>query len=294
MSYSVQTFRMAQLVSKIKSRFYPFSVHRDAQDFTIAREELRVELGNWLAESTTIVTTTVPEEQRLRLTTKLEIQYHNAICLLHQPSQAINFPDEDALKVCYSSATQRLHLFEVLYDAGALCHSWRTVQDMFLAGATIMYCVCISPTLRFSVSILSLSKDFRSCSNMLSVGGEWWPTIRKAKYSLERLSNYILEMLAANPNGDGTELRARQTPFPHDYYPTIPHWPGSESTLPITVQQSFLSAVNHDGRLFDFFDDTLANVLLDGMQGESANHGDMAFWAGFDNTMFTDWNRSQP
>lgn len=281
LSYSIQTFKMAQLVSKIKFEFYRLPVHLDfSRDFTTAREQLRDELCNWFAESTAIVLGTTDEDQRLRLITKLQIQYHGAMCLLHQPSQAIALPADEALKVCYSSATQRLHLFEVLYDSGVLCHSWRTVQDMFLASATIMYCVYISAAVRSSVSIISLSKDFRACSSMLSVGGEWWPTIRKAKYSLERLSNYILETLADIPESDGAEMRVGRQPFPHDHTPDVANWPEPEISGTNSVQQTFLDVVNHDGRMIDFFDETLTNVLMGEMQ---ANSGfDTAFWDGFD------------
>ncbi|KAL5346010.1 hypothetical protein ACLOAV_009041 [Pseudogymnoascus australis] len=252
---------MAQLVSKIKSEFYRLPVHLDcSRDYTTARDQLRDELGNWFAESTAIV-----------LLTKT-----NAFVL----SQTIALPGDEALKFCYSSATQRLHLFEVLYDSGVLCHSWRTVQDMFLASATIMYCVYISAAVRSSVSIISLSKDSRACSSMLSVGGEWWPTIRKAKYSLERLSNYILGTLADIPESDGADMRVGRQPFPHDHTPDVASWPEPGISGTNSVQQTFLDVVNHDGRMIDFFDETLTNVLMGEMQ---ANSGfDTAFWDGFD------------
>lgn len=238
LSYSIQTFKMAQLVSRIKSSFYRLPAHLDfSLDYTSAQDQLRDELGNWFAESTAIVLGTTDEDQRLRLTTKLQIQYHGAMCLLHQPSQAIALPGDEALKICYSSATQRLHLFELLYDSGVLCHSWRTVQDMFLGSATIMYCVYISAAVRSSVSVISLSKDFRACSSMLSVGGEWWPTIRKAKYSLERLSNYILETLAAKSDSDGAERRVGRQPFSQDHTPDVGSWAGQEVEGPSAVQQ---------------------------------------------------------
>lgn len=285
LSYSIQNFKMARLISRIKSDFYrlPGKVGF-GKNYVDAQDEVRAELGQWLAESTAIVSTTVPEDQSLRLTTKLQILYHGAMSLLHQPSQAITHPSEDALKICFSSSTNRLHLYEVLYDSGSLCHSWRTVQDMFLAGATIMYCVSISPAVRGSVSILSLSKDFRACSSMLSVGGEWWPTIRKAKNSLERLSNYILEMLAAGSQSDGAEHRVGQQPFPHDYTPNMTNWNPPGIIGRNGVQETLLNVVNHDGTLIDFFDESLTNVLMNGMQDQAGlNSGlDAMFWDGYD------------
>ncbi|KAK0121938.1 hypothetical protein ONS95_010212 [Cadophora gregata] len=291
MSYSIQTFKMVRLISRIKAELYrlPGKVGLSTQPADV-QNGLRLELDRWLAESTSVISTTVPESQRLRLSTKLQIHYQGAMALLYQPSQAITHPSEDSLKICFACATKRLQLYETLYDSGALCHSWRTVQDMFLAGATIMYCVSISPAVRNSVSILSLSKDFRACSSMLSVGGEWWPAIRKAKNSLERLSNHILEMLTVASKSD-EERRSGRQPFPDDYMPGLETWGAPEATGPNDVQQMLLNVVNHDGILIDFFDDSLTKVLMDGLHDRSGLPDDLdpAFWGQYDHNANLDY-----
>ncbi|RDW61670.1 hypothetical protein BP5796_11562 [Coleophoma crateriformis] len=289
LSYSIQSFKMARFISRIKSTFYRLPVYignlDGGQDFTCIQDQLRDGLGQWLAESLEAVTKDVSADQRLRLTTKLQIQYHGAMCLLHQPSQVIAHPNDSSLQICFSSATKRLRLFETLYDSGALCHSWRTVQDIFLAGATVMYCVFISLAVRQSVSVSTLSRDFRACSSMLSVGGEWWPTVRKAKFSLERLSNHILDMLAETSRSDSAELRLGHQPFPQDYIPpNMLGWPEPETLGFNGIEQTLLNLINHNGSLIDIFDATSMNGLLDGIPEQlQTNHRfDTTIWDGFE------------
>lgn len=280
LSYSIQTFKMARLVARIKTGLYHLlSDVALGTNYTDIQNKIHMELDQWLAESTSIVATIVPTSQSFRLTTKLQILYHGAMSLLHQPSQAIMYPSEDAMKICFTSSTKRLHLYESLYDSGALCHSWRTVQDMFLAGATIAYCVSISAAVRSSVSVLSLSKDLRVCSSMLSIGGEWWPTIRKAKNSLERLSNYILEMLAANVQSSEEDRTGRQ-PFTDDYTPNIGIWNAPGLMGSDNLQQTMTNFVNHDGTLIDFFDDSLTSVFMNSNRMGLTGNLEPASWDG--------------
>lgn len=102
----------------------------------------------------------------------------------------------------------------------------------------------------------------------------------KAKYSLERLSNYILETLAENPQSDRAEMRVGRQPFPHDHTPDVSNWLGLDISGPNAVQQTFLDVVDHDGGMIDFFDEALMNVLMGKMQANSSF--ETAFWDGFD------------
>jgi hypothetical protein len=211
LKYSTHGFKMAKILSKIKVNFYHLPNHTTglANDLRQSQEIVREELNQWLLEVPQVVAATGTDQQ-LRLITKLKIQYHTAICLLYQPSQAIIHPDDRSLQICFESATQRLRLYELLYDSGSLIHSFRTVQDMGLAGATAMYCVWMSKSVRKTVPLSTIVRDFRRCSSLLSAGGEWWPVTRKANISLERLANQTLEMLARELrlDIDGSEIQA--------------------------------------------------------------------------------------
>jgi hypothetical protein len=255
MPYSIQIFKMARYISKIKFGFYRLSSPIDNSlrqaSLTDMQSQLRQELDDLLAQSLAVVSATAPPDQRFRLLTKLKIQYHSAMCLLHQPSQAIVRPHEEALQTCFDSAAQRLRLYETLYDSGTLLHSWRTMQDMFLAGATVMYCVSISPKVRRSISLSALARDFRSCSSMLSVGGEWWPMIRKARSSLERLASHTLETFAEKSRS-GSDTPHATLHFPVDSNSVINSFEGNLES--VAVENELASFLNSDGPLSNIFD----------------------------------------
>lgn len=260
MPFSIQVFKMAQHISRIKFELYrlpsrPDSVPRSS---TLAetQNQIRQELDQWLAEASTAAIAFGPSDQSLSI--KLKIHYHGAMCLLHQPSQAILHPNDQALQTCFESATQRLRLYEALYESGNLYHSWRTVQDVFLAGATIMYCVSISSTVRRSISLSSLARDFRSCSNLLSSGGEWWPRIRNARSSLERLASHTLELFAEKTRSGTDNLQVHNSS-------DINNFGGNEAFDSALIENALASVLNHDGQLGNIFDSIPMSDFIDDM-----------------------------
>ncbi|CZR52007.1 uncharacterized protein PAC_01884 [Phialocephala subalpina] len=88
------TFDDGTYISQIKYGFYRLPSLNDdfsnPESLVDKQNQLRHELDQWLAESSAAILATVPPDQRLRLSTKLKIQYHAAMCLSHQPSQAIS------------------------------------------------------------------------------------------------------------------------------------------------------------------------------------------------------------
>jgi len=275
---------MAKLVSIIKSEFYSlpdaFASRISPEHMLNKQQKLRADLSRWLAESTDKVMVIAPPDQRQRLTIKLKIQFHSAMCLLHQPSQAIVSLNEQAYQICFESATQRIRLFENLYEAGSLCHSWRTVQDMFLAGATMMYCVYFSPHVRGLVSLSSLARDFRTCSSMLSVGGEWWPSVREKKSSLERLAGHILEILSEKES-------ARSDLAQNDLISAV----NTTVTIPLAssdAENALASVISYDGQLASMFNDISQSGFSHDWTtfdyGSASNLG--PFWIDFDQTNF--------
>lgn len=294
--YSIQVFKMAQYISKIKFKFY--RLHNDRPGgpsqhcLSMMQGQLREDLSQWLTESSATLAATAPSNQRLRLLTKLKIHYHAAMCLLHQPSQAIVRPSDQALQVCFESAAQRIRLYETLYESGTLCHSWRTVQDMFLAGATVMYCVSISSSVRRSVSMSSLARDFRSCSSMLSVGGEWWPIIRNARSSLERLASHTLELFSEKQQAT-FEDRGIVPPSQVGAVESIPTFPSNESFTSPEIEDALASVLTHDGQFTGIFDTAPMPGFMDEMpiyNREVFPQID-SFWSDFDETEFTNSTR---
>lgn len=299
MNYSIHLFKMSRLVSRIKTLLYRLSEPSDgtpwSTDLPTTQNQLRNDLEQWVSEVPSVVLF-APAELKLRLTMKLKIQYHGTMCLLHQPSQAIVQPSDQALQICYHHAAERLRLYETLYESGNLVHSWRTVHDMFLAGTTVMYCVWISTAVRENVTLPALASICRRCSSLLSVGGEWWPVIRKSKLSLERLASHTIEMFAEKSrSSESTSDTPTASSFridparPADTVEPFQGW------LPEHIEEALTSVLNHDhgGQLSNIFENppnTAFHIgtsdLIDGSNSFDDEFSE--FWASFDGNVSND------
>jgi hypothetical protein len=80
-----------------------------------------------------------------------------------------------------------LQLYKHLSDEDNFYHSWRSVQGIFAAGATMVYSFWALRNSSMSIPLTETLKDLRTCSNLLSIGGEWWPSVKRGKESFERI-----------------------------------------------------------------------------------------------------------
>jgi hypothetical protein len=129
------------------------------------------------------------DEERLdqeRHKLKLTSQFYAAMVLLHQPSQAIPRPSEQSILLCYEYAAKRLNTYHSLYQFNSYFQSWRSVQGIFSSGATMIYCLWSSGLVRRTIPTSAAMRDLRTCTNLLSVGGEFWPSVKKGKESFSR------------------------------------------------------------------------------------------------------------
>lgn len=201
--YTVHRFALDRWISAIKLLLYrcPSSCEQNLfiwpSDLENQQSILKSKLETWRHDIPGVIDKlTVPDELlRKRLRLKLEAQYHSAIMLLFQPSQALRKPSLEACRLCYDSAIARLSIYSNLYELEQLFCSWRSMQDIFHAGVTLIYLVCGLPSVQQSVSLPNVSRNMRLCSNLLSTGGEWWPSVRKAKRRLERAADLLIERL---------------------------------------------------------------------------------------------------
>jgi hypothetical protein len=118
--------------------------------------------------------------------------------LLYQPSQTIPQPSEQSLLICYQCAASRLNACNDLYYAESFYQSWRSVQGIFSSGATMIYCLWTSALVRSTVPLGEAMKDLRTATNLLSVGGEWWPSVKKGKESFARAIDALFRKLDAS------------------------------------------------------------------------------------------------
>lgn len=274
---------MSQIVSNIKVVFYRLSKPQGGtpwpENLLTLQSQVRNDLERWASDIPSAVVV-APAELKLRLSIKLRIHYHAAMCLLHQSSQAIVQPSDQALQICYDNAAERLKLYETLYETGNLVHSWRTVHDIFLAGATVMYCVWISKAVRDTVSLSVLASLCRRCSSLLSVAGEWWPALRKSKASLERLASHTIEMFAEDSMSSAISNKFATSNRSHANETNVPQ---PSDLLPENIEEALASVLNHDhgGQLSNIFDTAPGMGMSFGLNSptEAADEYSDDFWA---------------
>lgn len=206
MAFSLHRFKLDPIISEIKLLFYHLPSRISAYSWPTDHQEtqkaIRKRLEDWRREiksmSNALAQEITDEEHQLDMRQyelKVQSQFFAAMILLHQPSQVIPHPDEGSLLICYQCAASRINAYNSLYNSGGLFQSWRSVQGVFSSGATMIYSLWTSALVQKSVDLSSAMTDLRTCTNLLSVGGEWWPSVRKGKETFGRAMDALLKKL---------------------------------------------------------------------------------------------------
>ncbi|KAJ5718263.1 hypothetical protein N7488_003909 [Penicillium malachiteum] len=192
------------LPTKSKSFLWPTNVPE-------SQNRLKLELDEWLAKVQMVLPPqNSDEEERAQFEMekmKHEQLYHSAMTLLFQPSQASPCPSESALMICYHSCSQRLQIYENLSNNDSLSYDWRNIHGIFSSGATIVYCAWVSRELQRTIPLSRLLRDLRICSNHLSIGSQWWPSVKNGKQSFETMIDLVIKHF--------DELRLQDLALPH-------------------------------------------------------------------------------
>lgn len=217
---AIRRFQLDRYISEIKLLFY----HLPAQinsfiwpaDLENIQKHIRSGLDQWLADSSSMVPKANAEESLVRHceNLKLELQYHAVVTLLYQPSQVFRFPTQHALSLCHQSSSRRLRIYNYLNSEEQLYYSWRNIHGIFSSGATIIYCFWASRGLQNTIPFSDALRDLRTCSNLLSIGGQWWPSVRKGKESFEKAMDLTIKGLS--------RLERHSSPTPLDRRPSHP------------------------------------------------------------------------
>ncbi|KAH8695479.1 hypothetical protein BGW36DRAFT_409056 [Talaromyces proteolyticus] len=252
LSYSITRFRWACLVSEIKQKLYQISSSKLSESSRSSiQSDVHARLDAWLVEVQQSVES-ISKPNTSPLLIKARIDYHYAVALLYQPSLACPRPDTTALRHCFESATERVHLFWSLYEEKGLILSWPTAQGISLAGTTLAYCVCASEEILASLSFAKLSADLRLCSSLLTLGGEWWESARRGSKNFHRLANLTMDALFNRgehaPNGIETRNQANQSNV--DIL-TIPSTSSTDAEAEINVEDMLYSFLQSGFSLTD-------------------------------------------
>ncbi|KAF4774650.1 hypothetical protein HER10_EVM0002030 [Colletotrichum scovillei] len=199
--YARHQFELDRLISDVKQQLYHlpcdsswFSMPRNPTD---QQERIKQELVNWWRKVSkeSFDFPGVDNRQRRIWKLKLKIKYHTTMVMLYQPSQVIRNPPPESLQVCFNNASSILQDYQMLHDMQGLHHGWRTVQNIFAAGATLIYSFWTCPVVRQSASTADLSKSLRACSGLLAVGGEWWPSVKRGQRSFGAIVDLTVRKL---------------------------------------------------------------------------------------------------
>jgi hypothetical protein len=257
-AFAIHRFKLDPIISEIKLLFYHLPSQISAYSWPTNHQEtqnaIQQRLENWRREISSlseVLPQNTHDEDNLLDTRRYELiaqsQFFAAMVLLYQPSQMIPHPGEEALLMCYKCAASRISIYNSLYNADGLVQSWRNVQGVFSSGATMIYCLWTSRFVQRSVSASKAMTDLRTCTNLLSVGGEWWPSVKRGKETFGRAMDALLKKLDQSRVSSRMQHNARdfdEQPARKDIWQ-----PGKEST------DSELStfATNADSRDMDGF-----------------------------------------
>ncbi|KAM5347538.1 hypothetical protein ACJ41O_007362 [Fusarium nematophilum] len=199
--YSIYQYKLDRIISDIKLHLY--HLPGDSSWFPWPenpaehQERIKDTLNRWWDEVSNdafdfpCLDTRQREVWRLRM----KIKYHTTMVLLFQPSQVIRSPSSEALGICFEGASGILDGYQRLHDVQSLHHGWRAVQNIFAAGATLIYSFWTSEQVRKSASAACMSKDLRTCSSLLTVGGEWWSSAKSGQRSFGSVADLTMRRL---------------------------------------------------------------------------------------------------
>ncbi|KAJ5714847.1 uncharacterized protein N7483_012028 [Penicillium malachiteum] len=201
LSFTISKFCLDRHISDIKLILYHLPTRSKIflwpTNIPEIQSRLNLDLEQWLANVQMVdPPQNVDEEERVQFETekmKHEQLYHSAITLLFQPSQAFPCPRESALLKCYRSCSRRLQIYDILSNNNSLSYDWRNIHGIFSSGATIVYCAWVSREVQRTIPLSKLLRDLRICSNHLSIGSQWWPSVKNGKRNFETMIDLVIK-----------------------------------------------------------------------------------------------------
>lgn len=202
---AISLFKLRRIESNIHHSVY--RTDRQLKELLPKLGKHRRHLEQWRASLIASMPTDSP-----RLNYPL-MQYSRALCLLIQPFLGILPSSDPYYKLCIQSAGRICQAHKKMHQSMGHGHSFATVQNVFVAGATLVYSVWTHGKETWSVT---LADDIRACSLVLFVMSDRAPWVSKYRDAFEMLVNAAMEKLKRDSSSDedqGTELDDQDT-FP--------------------------------------------------------------------------------
>ncbi|KAF9876830.1 hypothetical protein CkaCkLH20_05676 [Colletotrichum karsti] len=248
-------FELDRMVSDVKLQLYHLPCDSSwfplPQNPPAQQARIKEELMDWWdrVSSENFEFPGLDSRQRRMWQIKLKIKYHTTMVMLFQPSQAIRNPSPESLQVCYNNAAAILHDYQALHDMQGLHHGWRTVQNIFAAGATLIYSFWTCSTVRLNASTADLSRSLRTCSSLLTVGGEWWPSVKKGQRSFGAIVDLTIRKLYTGnmPSKNPRIFMPLGSDRLEDGQNPLDHGDGAQAVYDATSQHTDLSHIPMNG-----------------------------------------------
>ncbi|GAA85119.1 Zn(II)2Cys6 transcription factor [Aspergillus luchuensis IFO 4308] len=168
MTMSIRRFRLDQYITEIKLLFYhlpkklrPLVWPNDLENH---QAQIKLNLDAWLTETS----------------------------LIQPPTDR----EEDRKSVEHEKLSRKLRIYDHLSAEEQLLYNWRNIHGIFSSGATLIYCIWASPSLQATTPFAEVLRDLRTCSNLLSIGGQWWPSVRNGKGSFDKMVDLTIRQLS--------------------------------------------------------------------------------------------------
>ncbi|KAI1496216.1 fungal-specific transcription factor domain-containing protein [Biscogniauxia marginata] len=119
------------------------------------------------------------------------IHYHRCVRFLLYPKLAENPVNMHYLRLCADSCAGVITDYRRLYHVFPVGFSALSIQSMFLAGLTLIYCAWLSP-----VNFVSVDGPLNDCQLLLYIVTERYPSARKYRDVFERIKTAVLSLIA--------------------------------------------------------------------------------------------------
>jgi hypothetical protein len=127
------------------------------------------------------------------------VAYHEVVRLLLYPSLFTAPLDTHYLHLCALACSGVCQTYKRLHHSMNFGPSPLSLQSVFLAGLTLIYCAWLSP----HRPTFPLNGPLTDCSIMLYVMTERWPLARKYRDVFERIKEAVMDIIAGgNHNHD--------------------------------------------------------------------------------------------
>ncbi|KAL4898062.1 fungal-specific transcription factor domain-containing protein [Aspergillus ambiguus] len=219
---SIYCFELDKSISEIKLLLYHLPTKGGLfswpSDYSAIQTRVKASLDEWFTQVSALRLTQEADQDDDQFVhyncklLKLEALYHGAIILLYQPSQVFPSPTQSALLICHQSASRRLQIYNQLNNEENMYYTWRDIHGIFSAGATIIYCFWACREIQSMIPLADALRDLRICSNLLSVGGQWWPSVRTGRDNFDKIVDLTIKQLSQLQTRNAPGKASRQEP----------------------------------------------------------------------------------